>query len=258
MADEAQGNLLTETSSPETTSTETTSWFSEENKEVVERCGWKDPNDVLASYRNLEKSASGKIKMPTPESSAEEIRAFYQKTGCPENPEGYEITDIPEGLPRNEDVEKAMCEIAHEEGVSKQAFEHIMKGYYDKMQADLAAGRVAGEKQLREDFGDKYDENMKIAKRFCGTCSDEFMDLLVTTGLGNNPVFVKEFFEKGKQILSDTLIKGDGGGGEQVDKDYKPASIKSPGMYANGTDEESIKARAWFRANKNYDYGHNN
>ncbi len=242
---EAQDTLL----SPEATAqTETTSWYSEENKEVVERCGWKEPNDVIKSFRNVEKMSSGMAKMPTPESSAEEIRAFYQKTGCPENPEGYEVS-VPEGAEsfRNEDIEGTLKQIAYEQGVSKQAFESIVKGYYEKMASDLQAGRDAGEKTLREEFGDKYDESLAVAQRFCETCSDEFKQLLEQTGLGNNPIFIKEFLAKGKQIMSDTLIKGDAVG-EKGKDEYVPAYKDSPNMYAAGDDEDSKKARAYFEA----------
>jgi len=229
-------------------------WYGDQYGELVKTKGWDTPDKFLESYVNLEKGMGQRVKMPTPESSAEEIRAFYQKTGCPENPDGYEV-QVPEGLPethRNEDVENSLKQIAYEQGVSKQAFESIVKGYYEKMQADLAASAVAGEKQLKEEFADKYDENIAIAQRFCATCSDEFKELLETTGLGNHPIFVKEFYEKGKQTLNDTIIKGDGG--TPPKDDFVPANIKSPEMYATGEDDYSKKARQWFRVNKDFKY----
>ena len=242
MTDEAQGDNLLTASQTETTSP----WFSDENKEVVERCGWKTADDAIKGYRGLEKDYSGRVKMPSPESSAEEIRAFYQKTGCPENPEGYEIKDVPEGVPRDEGIENAMKQIAYDGGVSKQAFENIVKGYYDKITADMQAGREAGEKTLREEFGDKYDAEIATAQRFCATCSDEFKELLEKTGLGNNPIFVKEFAVKGKQTLNDTLIKGDQTG--DTKEGYVPKYKDSPEMYTTGDDEESKKARDYFVA----------
>ncbi len=225
---------------------EPTQWYSEENKEVVDRCGWKEPNDVIKGYRGLEKDYSGRVKMPSPESSAEEIRAFYQKTGCPENPEGYEIKDVSENIPRSESVEAAIKQIAYDQGVSKQAFESIVKGYYDQLAADLQKGREQGEVELRQEFADEYDKVVTIANRFFDTCSEEFCDLVKQSGLANHPVFIKEFMNKGKQTMSDTLIKG--GGGETKKDDYTPANTSSPGMYAHGEDEESEKARAYFTA----------
>ena len=243
MVDEAQGDLLTQ----EASQTETTSWYSEDNKEVGERCGWKDANEAIQSYRNMEKMSSGKVKMPTPESSAEEIRAFYQKTGCPENPEGYDIP-VTEELQsyRDEGIENAMKQIAHTEGVSKQAFEAIVKGYYDSLDAGIKASRDAGEVELKKEFpGDQYKEVLNGANRFFDTCSEEFCEMVKASGLANNPVFIKEFYNKGLQTANDNLIKG-------VEPDapdgYTPVYKDSPEMYATGDDEDSVKARAYFVA----------
>ncbi len=240
---EAQGDLLTSEASPG----EAISWFSEENAEFVKRKGWEDGNSAIKSYRELEKMDSGKIKMPTPESSAEEIRSFYQKQGCPENPEGYEL-QIPEELLslRDEGVENAMKEVAHAEGVSKQAFEAIVSKYYEKLNSDMAASRELGEQELKKEFGDKYDEVITTANRFFDSCSDEFCQLVKASGLANHPTFIKEFMNKGKQTMSDTLIEGEPDG--DVEKGYTPQYPESPEMYKGGTSEDSLKAQAWFKA----------
>ena len=192
--------------------TTTTEWYSEDYKDVVAQKGWKEPSDVLKSYTELEKMSSGRVKMPTPESSAEEIRAFYQRTGCPENPDGYEIPAV-EGAEafRNEGVEKELAGVAHEMGVSKQAFEAIVGKYYEHLVMDTVKTREASETALKEEFGDKYDESLAVAQRFAESTSDEFRELMETTGLGNNPIIVKEFMSLGKKTLSDTLIRGEAG-----------------------------------------------
>ena len=221
------------------------SWYNEDNKELVTQKGWSSADDALRSYRELEKGYSGRVKMPTPESSAEEIRSFYQRTGCPENPEGYEIKTS-EGADqfRNESVEKALSQIAYEQGVSKQAFEAIANRYYEKMTDDLSQSRESGERTLREELGEKYDESIKVAQRFAGGCSPEFMDLMDSTGLGNNAVVVKEFIRLGQATMADELIKGDGA--EPKKDEYVPQYKDSPEMYATGEDGESAKAREYF------------
>ncbi len=247
MADEAQGDLLTGASQTETTS----NWYSDENKDVVERCGWKGPNDAIQSYRNQEKMSSGMAKMPTPESSAEEIRAFYQKTGCPENPEGYDVV-VPETLPgdfRDESIENYDRQALYDGGASKQLGENLIKGYYEKLATDLSAAKEVGEKALREKFADKYDENVEIANRFFDTCTPEFCSLVKLSGLASNSIFIEEFFNKGKQTMADTLIKGDGGGdGGKGEGEYTPKYPNSPEQYATMEGEEGKKARAWHEA----------
>ncbi len=242
---ETETSLLSETQVDN--SQQAATWYGEENKELVETKGWKTGDDAVNSYRDLEKSMGGRLKMPTPESSAEEIRAFYQKTGCPENPEGYEIPVV-EGAEqfRNENIENSLKLIAHAEGVNKQAFEHIVKGYYDQLLADTQASRTQGETALKQELGAKYDEELAIGRRFCDTCSDEFRKLLDDSGLGNSPIVIKEFIAKGKQTMADTLIRGTEG--ERKEGDYKPQFTADANFYANGEDEESKKARAWFEA----------
>ena len=243
---ESEGGLLTTPDVVVDNQTQVTPWHGEENAELVKQKGWDGGDAVINSYRDLEKSLGGRLKMPTPESSAEEIRAFYQKTGCPENPEGYEIPVVEGAEPfRNENIENNMRQIAHAEGVSKQAFEHVIRGYYDQLVADTKASKEAGETALKQELGAKYDEEIAIGRRFADECSDEFRALLDSSGLGNSPIFVKEFIALGKKTVSDTLIKG-----EQDRKvkegEYKPAYPAAPEMYATGEDEESVKARAWF------------
>jgi hypothetical protein len=225
----------------------TSAWYGEEFAETVEQKGWKEPTDVLKSYTELEKTFSGRVKMPTPESSAEEIRAFYQKTGCPENPDGYEIPNI-EGAEafRDEATEKELAGIAHEMGVSKQAFEAIVGKYYDHMATQMVKSREASESALKEEFGDKYEEQLTVAQRFAQSRSPEFMELMETTGLGNNPVIIKEFIDMGKATMADTLIKGNVANSDEAG--YVPYYKDSPEMYQSGEDEESKKARAWFEA----------
>ena len=228
-------------------SNETTQWYSDNYKEVVEKKGWKTGDDALKSYTELEKSMGARVKMPTPESSAEEIRAFYQKTGCPENPDGYEIKvseEIPAFL-RNEDIENDLKKIAHAEGISKQGFETIVSKFYERQNEMVQHSRQQGEAKLKEEWSTKYPEELEIAKRFCNECSDEFKQLLEQSGLGNNPLFIKEFNRLGKKTMSDSLIRGSQGDNEPA---YEPKYKSSPAMYATGEDEESKKAREYFKA----------
>ena len=220
-------------------------WYGDESKTLVETKGWNSADEALKSYSELEKSMGGRVKVPGEDATPEDRKAFYSKLGCPDTIDGYEL-DVSETVPRDESVENSLKQVALDNGVSKQAFEAIVKDYYGQMEASMAAGREAGEASLKEEFGDKYDENLAIAKRFCETRSDEFKAMLEDTGIGNNPVFVKEFVDMGRKIMSDSLIKGDTT--EANSKDYAPKYVDSPGMYATGDDEESKKARAYFEA----------
>lgn len=226
-----------------------TPWFSEENAELVTQQGWKDPNDAIRDYNELQKSASGKVKIPVEGAPKEEVSAFYAKIRGIDTPEGYEITDIPENIGMDEDAINQLKHDAFEAGIPKVAFETVLKNYLNRMSEQSIQTRVAGEKVLKEEVwkGD-YDANLEIAKRYVTEhCSDEFKQYLEDTGQGNNPIFAKHFFEQGKKTLSDTLVKGDQKGDKQ-EAEYKPQYPESPDMYKAGDDEESKKARAYFTA----------
>lgn len=249
MVDEPTGDLLTATNTGEDNQTTTTqtNWYPEEYKDVVAQKGWASANDALKSYTELEKAMGGRVKMPTPESSAEEVSAFYAKIGRPENPDGYEIKDIPENVPRDENLESLMRKVAFDNGVPKAAFEAQIKSYFDAISQSITQSRVEGENALKGEWKDKYDTNLEIAKRFAREGGEEFFDFLHDSGLGNNPIIIKAFFVYGTKILDDSLIKGEAGG-ETTDKGYAPQYPDSPEMYTTGDDEESIKAREWFKA----------
>lgn len=234
---------------------ESQSWYSEEQKELVEKQGWKGPTDVVRDYGELLKSASAKIKMPTPESSAEEISNFYARMGRPENPEGYEIDrpELPEGMAYDENFENTMRGIAHEIGITKAQMKNLVNAYneyqierFNTESAELTKTYEEGKAALQSDWKEDYKANLEVAKRACRELGGEdFVALLEENKIGNNPIFVKTFYNIGTKILNDTLIKGTQGGGEEKEE-YKPAYPDSPEMYANDTSPEGEKARLYF------------
>jgi hypothetical protein len=231
------------TAQAETTSTES-AWYGDDNKELVESKGWKSGDDALKSYRELEKTFSGRVKIPGEDATPEERAKFNEKIGVPSDTDGYEIS-VPEEISsiRDEGIENTMKEVALEAGVPKVAFEKIVGSYYEKIAADMQAGMEQGMTALRDELGDKYEAEVEIAKRFAGNCSEEFRGLVESTGLGNNPIFIKEFISLGKKTMSDSLVRGTADNND--DKGYKPR-YSSPDMYATGDDAESVKARAYF------------
>jgi hypothetical protein len=230
-------------------------WYSDDYKDVVERTGWKDPNDAIKSYRELEQMSSGKVKLPEDDAtwakvleSDEEKEKLRDRLGIPKPPastEDYQIA-LDESLDGIRDIgtEEAMKAIALEQGVPKQAFESMVQSYYQAMAEGMKKSYEDGQTALRDELGDKYDESLKVAQRFIENTSPEFKELLEATGLGNNPVVVKEFMTLGKKTLSDSIIKGTPD--KQEDPNWKPAYPDSPDMYAYAEGPDGERARAYF------------
>jgi len=241
--DNLQEEGQTQTTQTATMSNATTSWYSDSFKDVVAKKGWKTGDDALKSYTELERSMGSRVKIPAPEAPEEEKRAFYQKIGCPESADGYTLPDIGE-VARDENVENAMKQIAFDSGTSNESFASLVKGYYDMQAQTIESWKSESEQQFKP-------EEIKIAARFCENCSDEFKQLLENTGMGNNPVFIKEFLELGKKTMSGGMIKGDNTGDSQPT--YEPKYKDSPQMYATGETDEDKKARAYF-SSRGYKY----
>lgn len=211
---------------------------------------------VYESYFALEKSMGDKVKIPTAESSAEDISSFYQKIGCPEKPDGYEILrpELPEGMEYDEQFETDIRGIAKDIGITQSQMGRLFAAYNDyqingfnAQTAEITAGFQAGQKALHEEWGGEYDANVQIAQQACKELgSDEFAEMLVTTGIGNNAVFVKTFCGIGKKIINDSFVSGSLAT-KEVDG-YVPASPNSPQQYTNMDGENGAKARAYFRA----------
>lgn len=239
---EQEAQAAEATAQAETTST---TWFSEENKELVESKGWKSGDDALKSYRELEKSFSGRVKIPGEDATPEEIAKFNEKLGVPKDVEGYEL-NVPEEVSaiRDEGIENTMKAVALESGIPAAAFDKIVGAYYNKVAENMQASLEQGMTALKDELGDKYDAEVGIARRFAENCSEDFRGLLESTGLGNNPTFIKEFIRLGKKTLSDSLIKGTVD--NPTDDGYKPKNINSPEMYATMEGPEGEKARKYF------------
>jgi len=243
------------------TLTETKNWYPDEHTELVNTKGWTGAGDALSSYSQLEKSLGARVKMPTAESAAEEITAFYSKLGRPENPEGYALPVLPEGKKYDDEFMRGARATAFETNTTSAQFTKWVEWYLGvqklKEEADAAEKKRAFEeadKALHEKWREDYDPNFEIVERACvDLIPDEalrgkFAQLIDEKGLRNHPVFGEVFLGIGKSILDDTLVKGEGQVNTEGDKGYKPANPNSPDMYATGEDEDSKKARAYFRA----------
>ena len=241
MVEGQEGSLMTETA-PET------AWHSEEYNEIVERKGWKSPDDAVKSYRESEKMSSGQVKIPGEESSPEERSAFYNKIGRPDAPEGYEIADIPDNVGMTDEMLSDIKKDAFDLGGPKVLVETVIKNHLNRLSEQLTEDDSKRVDAVKEEWKGDYDTNHEIAERYVAEhCSDEIKQFLLDAKLDNHPVFVKHFFEQGKKTLSDTLIKGSQNSGEK-EAEYKPAYPNDPSMYRTGDDDDSKRAREYFVA----------
>jgi len=232
-------------------------WYSADNADFVTTKGWDSADSAISSYQELEKSMGGRIKMPTDESTPEERSAFYQKLGRPDSIEGYTRPDLGEGQEYDEAFLGEMAAVAHAEGITDSQFNKMIDKYIGtqaareeaRVEAETRESQATVEELQREWAGD-YEKNLEVSKRAIRELIPEdmkenFAEVMASKNLDNNLTFIKTMHSIGKQLLDDTLVKGEA---PKSKEGYVPANINSPEMYRFGEGEESQKARAYFES----------
>jgi hypothetical protein len=150
------------------------------NREVVQQKGWKDVNDVVASYSALEKKVGEKtLAPPSDEADKAEWDTFYQKVGRPNTAEDYSFS-MPEGVPENMPYDQNFAldfrNMAHEAGLSQKQATQLHDAYVRRMGGDFSkvietgnervtAAHEALVKEWGETETDGYRQNHEFARR---------------------------------------------------------------------------------------------
>lgn len=154
-------------------------WYSgleldESTTGYVQTKGWQSPKDLLDSYRNLEKFKGTDekhiLKLPD-EQLPENMGEVWNRLGRPETPDGYKV-ELPEGVKVDESRFDAMRKLAHENGITSDAFAKIAKmdAEYQIQQQKAYEESIATEMQkqeveLKNEWGSRYDESVFIAEK---------------------------------------------------------------------------------------------
>lgn len=151
-----------------------TSSYNDENKGYIQAKNFKDPNEVLNSYRMLEKTVGAGldkiIKLPST-TDAPEWNDIYTKLGKPMEAKNYKIP-VPEGQQEDKATNDKIREIFHEANLTSEQGEKIAAKWQEmamgKMkeasEAQLAANKVA-EGDLKTEWGKAFDQNVETAKK---------------------------------------------------------------------------------------------
>ena len=133
-------------------------------------------------------------------------------------PEKYDFKAA-EGITLDDSVVGAFSEVAKELNLTQDAAQKVLDKVAPVMAArqaeQLQSLRTAwadGAKADKEFGGDKFDENLAIAKKGLETFgTPELRALLDESGLGNHPEVVRVFYRAGKAISEDRVVTGASG-----------------------------------------------
>jgi len=175
-------------------------------------------DNLAKSYVNAVKKIGGNpdhlVQIPQEGESKDN---FYNALGRPETPEGY---DFGEDGGQLDFFRKA----THQIGLSNSQAQNMLKLYAaveseqnkqsQKANADF---HVNSQIELKREWNVDYDKKMDYAQRVFGQfASQEFKDLMDTTGLGNHPELLKTFSKIGQMMGEDQLVVGSGIGGQAM------------------------------------------
>ena len=220
----------------ETEATWQTQYLSEELRENDTLSKFKDVGSLSNSYLELQKMVGSRDKIPTDESSEEELNTFYTKLGRPESPDKYEInvpSDGGAGTPYDEKLYGDFLDRAFKSGLTnKQAQEAI--DFYSQMNeesdinstASMQQAKVNAETALKKEWGAKdYEKNLAISRRaFNRFADDDLKKFVEETGVSNNVAMVRFLHKIGKSF-SDPDMGGSGKHSGSIDSDSAKIEI---------------------------------
>lgn len=161
---------------------------------------------------NMAAARSQGIKPLTDKSTPEEIANYRKTFGIPETPDAYG-TLKPDKFPDalwDKEGEKAIAAVAHKHNVPPAALKDIMALYGEKvdsqlqqLQAEQETSLVAEQAQLRQAFGEKYDDNIRVAQRYAKT-----IGLDLTDPIFNSAKVVIAMVQGASLVGEDKLING--------------------------------------------------
>jgi hypothetical protein len=221
------GGAPVDTESPAPASTETTppagDWRSQIPKEYAREKVWdgfknKPLPDVLKSYVEAQKLIGSSVRLPgekdAPEIREKKLAEVYTRLGKPESPEAYQLSapkTLMPHVPWSDESTSWVAKTAHKLNLNPQQAQVLADeiGTALSKAPNPKAAAKDTEATLRQEWGDGvYTRNLTWAfrtlKDFGG---DEAVQLMETTGLGNDPRVIKLFANIGKELAEANVIR---------------------------------------------------
>lgn len=186
------------------------SQFKKENREKyssLSKCKNLDELAELAlkgdSYK--EPDYTGYVKMPTAESTTEEMKDFLTKLGVPEGPDKYSIPQEENADPFVKGMEKTLREAAYRSGMTDSQ----TKNMWGVFRAIVDTAKNEGEK-YRADRKDNFDE--RYSKLFDSYSQEAQKDTAIRESLGYFKTFLTETgigkaLEESGALYDERLVK---------------------------------------------------
>jgi len=169
---------------------------------------------------------SDKFSIPDKHATDDDWRSVFSKIGLPEKIADYEFK-VPENSQFEDGFMTQFKEQAFSAGILPRQVEPLLKWYSEannKALSDLQAQQASETQtelsQLKQEWGQAYDQNVNLAKQAAkATGMENVFDWLNETGLGDNPMMIKMLSKFGSLMKEDTIA------------DSGAQSVHTPGDY---------------------------
>jgi len=130
-----------------------------------------------------------------------------------ENEYKIDYTKFPEGIKIDPEREKSFLKLCHTMGMTNKQVQGVMDRYAELITEGLKiqeSQRKSTEETLRNEWGDNFDTNIRLAQKAFLAYADE-QDKANIDQFGNNPALLRILFKIGKDMEEDVFVKGDTG-----------------------------------------------
>lgn len=196
-----------------------------DNTETVENVTENDVANKLYTKQNAtdegvsDDTGSGNEESESQSAAEDETEEGSDNANESDEAEWDDLS-VPEGLLLSEDQVQDLKKFAKDSGLSKDGAEALLarengliQGYVETQQKQLAEtqkGWLDSAKSDSEFGGADFNKNAEIAQRLIRDYgSEEFKSALNETKFGNHPELIRFCVRIGREIQSDTLVKGD-------------------------------------------------
>jgi len=214
---------------PTTPAADPNAWMSslnDEQKGFITNKGFKGPNDILDSYRNLEKAMGVPqerlVKLPERMYDDKGVltaegRAIQERFGAPKEAKGYELDKLMPKEGGDPKLAEAAASWFHEAGITKsQAEKFVQKwnehqsGTSEAMKAQNQAAFTQQENLLKTEWGAAFEQNNNIAKEAVRTLGLKAEQIdAIAQQLGHSET-MKLFHKLGKSVGEMPFVNGKG------------------------------------------------
>lgn len=199
-----------------------TAWREHIPEDLKQEKFWDNVPDMptlVKNYGNAQKLIGSSVRVPGEDATPEQLASFHKRLGRPDDPKGYQLTDVPGADKMPQETVEWFKQIAFDEGISQKAFNGLLSKYMARVnqsqieqEVTLRAGAQQAAETLKraDQWGANFDRNLAYAKRAMGKLgSDAVVEKIEASGLGNDIDFLNMFYLVGRQMAEHGIIPGE-------------------------------------------------